>query len=95
LVLFAGDTNLFITEKGGSALQPKLKNCMKDLETWFPKNIVIMNAEKSIALSFLATQNSLPVRQQISLKYIEIACQSELRFLDIHVTENLKLNTQV
>lgn len=72
------------------------KKFMKELETRFPKNNVVMNAEKSIAMSFHTTKkNRLPVRQQINFKCMDIACKSELRFLDVYITENLKWNTKV
>jgi hypothetical protein len=38
LVLFADDTNLLITRKDEFALQNKLTNVIRDIETWFHKN---------------------------------------------------------
>jgi hypothetical protein len=60
LVLFADDTNLLITEKDEWALQHKIIN-MKELETWFPKNNLVINTGKTIPMPF--TLNGLDFLQ--------------------------------
>jgi hypothetical protein len=63
---------------------------MKELEIWFQKNNFIINTEKTFAMSFHLKQLRVPLRPKIVFKNTEIAYQSELRFLGIHMTENLK-----
>jgi hypothetical protein len=46
LVLFADDTNLFISKKDRCALQHKIINVMTDLETFFQTNNLIINTKK-------------------------------------------------
>jgi hypothetical protein len=55
---------------------------MKGLEIWFQKNNLIINTEKTIAMTF-------SLRWQITFKNIKNTYQSELRFLEIYITENL------
>jgi hypothetical protein len=50
LILFADDTKLLITEEDESALQRKIKNVMKELETWFQRNNFMTNTEKTTAV---------------------------------------------
>jgi len=58
LVLFADDTNLFITQKKKNkyAFQHKIINIMTELETLFQTNNLIINNEKTIAMSFHSKQ---------------------------------------
>jgi hypothetical protein len=64
-----------IIDKDGSALKHELKNGTKELSAWFHCNNLIINVEKSIAISFHTTQNGLLVRPQISLKNMAITCK--------------------
>jgi hypothetical protein len=90
LVSFADDTNLLITGSDEVGLQHKIKNVMRELEVWFEKNNLIINSEKTFAVLFHPKQKRVPLRPQINFKTMEITYQSELRFLGIYITENLK-----
>jgi hypothetical protein len=57
LVLYADDINLPVAEKDESALQHIIKNVMIKLESWFYKNNLLINTEKTIAVSFHTKQN--------------------------------------
>jgi dsDNA-binding SOS-regulon protein len=72
MVLFADDTNLLITGKDKSDLQHKIINVMKELETWFQKNNLIINTEKTTAMSFHSKHMRFSVRLQITFKNIKI-----------------------
>jgi hypothetical protein len=88
--LFADDTNLLIPGKDEFDLQYKIINIMKELEIWFQNNNLIINTEKTFAMSFHSKQLRVPLRPKIVFKNTKIAYQSELRFLEINITENLK-----
>ena len=47
-MFFANDTNI---------LNRKINRTMKDLQTWFHANGVVINTEKTVAMSFRARQN--------------------------------------
>jgi hypothetical protein len=68
---------------------------MRELETLFQENNLIINSEKTLAMSFHSKQIRLPSRPQISFKNMDIAYKLELRFLGIYITEKLKWDTQV
>jgi hypothetical protein len=46
-------------------------------------------------MSFHTKQKRDPLRPQVTFKNMDIACKSELTFLGVHFTENLKWNVQV
>jgi dsDNA-binding SOS-regulon protein len=79
-----------ITGKDEDDLECKIMETMKELETWFQYNNLIINTKKTSAMSFHLRQWREPLRQQTVFKNIEIGYQSELTFLGIHMTETLK-----
>jgi hypothetical protein len=90
LVLFADDTNLLVTEKDECFLQHKVTEVMNEVEAWFQKNNLIINTGKTIAMSFHSKQMKHPSRPKVTFKNLGIAYKSELRFLGLCITENLK-----
>ena len=52
LILYADDTNVLIADNSQEVLQTKLFLIMKQLETWFLKNDLIINITKTKAMSF-------------------------------------------
>jgi hypothetical protein len=93
MVLFADDTNLLITGADEEDLQYKIKNVMRELNTWFEENKLIINFEKTFAMSFQSVQMRVPIRPQIRINKVEITYKPELKFLGIYITENLKWGT--
>jgi hypothetical protein len=81
---------LLITGKDEAELQCKIIYIMKELETWVQYNNLIINIKKTAVMSFHLTQWRDPLRPQIVFKNTEIANQSEVRFLGIHMTETLQ-----
>jgi hypothetical protein len=90
VVLFADDTSLLITGKDECFLQQKITKVMREVETWFRRNNLIINTEKTRAMSFHSKQMRLPLRPKVIFKNLEIVYKSELRFLGLCITENLK-----
>jgi hypothetical protein len=68
MVLFADDTNLLMTGADEEDLQYKIKNVMRELNTWFEENKLIINFEKTFAMSFHPIQMRVPIRPQIRFK---------------------------
>jgi hypothetical protein len=89
-ILYADDIKLLITGKDKAELQCKIINIMKEPETWVQYNNLIINIKKAAAMSFHLTQWRDLLRSQIVFKNTEIAHQSEVRFLGIHMTDTLK-----
>jgi hypothetical protein len=56
IVLFADDTNILVSDVNINNLQDKLNNVMTELQTWFTLNNLVVNTEKTLAMSFHTTQ---------------------------------------
>jgi hypothetical protein len=61
IVLLANDTNILVSDENINNLQYKLNNVMTELQTWFTLNSLVVNTEKTLAMSFYTTQNKKPV----------------------------------
>jgi hypothetical protein len=55
IVLFADDTNILVSDGNINNLQHKLNNVMTELQTWFTLNNLVVNTEKTLAMSFHTT----------------------------------------
>ena len=72
IVLFADDTNILISGENLNIVQFKLNNIMQDIETWFASNSLIVNAGKTMAISFHTSQNKKPALPQALFEDTEI-----------------------
>jgi hypothetical protein len=52
LVLFADDINILIIDKNIDAIQERINRVMKQFETWFSNNNIIINTDKTKAMLF-------------------------------------------
>jgi hypothetical protein len=52
LVMFANDINVFISESDERSLQTKIDRVVAELETWFNRNDLIINAGKTGVMLF-------------------------------------------
>jgi len=68
---------------------------MRQLEIWLGKNDLIVNIDKTCAISFHPHQNNHPSRPRITFKNNEIAYSSELKFLGLFITETLAWHAQI
>ena len=59
------------------------------------KNDLILNIEKTCAISFNSHQNRHPCRPHIIFNRNDIAYSSELKFLGAFITDNLAWNVQI
>jgi hypothetical protein len=90
VVLFVDDTNILIQADDENVMQQKINRTMNTLYNWFYTNGLVINTEKSIAMSFHSCQNKNPVQPQIRFNNININYSSEIKFLGIHLMESLK-----
>jgi hypothetical protein len=68
---------------------------MENLEVWFCQNNLMINTDKTVTISFHTKQKRNPARLQVMFKNMNIAYKSEIQFLGINITENLKWNVQL
>ena len=78
--MYDDDTNILIVEKEEEALKHKATLVMRQLESWFEKNDLIVNIEKTCAISFHPCQNNYPTRPHIIFKNNEITYRPEKKF---------------
>ena len=55
---------------------------MEKFESWFYVNIRLVNADKTIAMSYYTRENRNPLKPQVRFDNVYISCQSEFQFLD-------------
>ena len=86
-VLYADDTNILVVDKEEAVLQHKITLVMRQLEIWLSKNDLIVNIDKTCAISFHPYQKYHPIKPYITFKNNEIVYKSELKFLGLSITE--------
>ena len=87
IVLFADDTNLLITGDNLNTVQSRTNNVMQDIRSWFISNSSIVNAGKTLAISFHTTQNKIPAVPRVILEDREIPYNTETKFLGVYLNE--------
>ena len=95
LVLFADDINLLLIGKDEKDLQHKVNVVMEKMEKWFQINNLMINIEKTIAMSFHTVQSRIPVKPQIMYNGREVTYKSSIKFLGIHIEETLRWVTHI
>jgi hypothetical protein len=90
MVLFADDTNILVSGENLNTLQYKLKNVMKELQTWFTLNSLVVSIVKTFTISFHTTQNKKPVLPHVIFEGRDIPYNTDTKFLGIHIDENMK-----
>jgi hypothetical protein len=95
LILYADDMNVLVIDRNEEALQTKLSLVMKQLKIWFLKNDLITNTTKTVAISFQLCCSKLPFKPRILLRNTEIDYMPEVKFLGMHITENLSWQAHI
>ena len=88
-------TNILLIEKNLTSLQEKIVNVMKQLENWFLSNNLIINTGKTKAILFQGNGSSSIYRPSLYINNKEITYTSNLKFLGIHITDNLSWSTHI
>jgi hypothetical protein len=86
VVLFADDINIVLADKDVTRLQDKVKNTMKQIESWFLDNKMIINVNKSKAIFFHLKNKKVEENPHTVFKNEKIGYISTLNFLGIHIS---------
>jgi hypothetical protein len=86
---------LLIIGKDEKELQHKVNEVMKKLEYWFQENNLMINIEKTIAMSYHTMQNKFPVKPQVTYNSKELVYRSNTKFLGIYIEETLRWTTHL
>jgi hypothetical protein len=90
IVLSVDDTNILVSGETLNTVQCRLNNVMKDIQTWFTLNSLIVNAEKTLALSFHTTQNKKPALPYVLFAGRGITYSTDTKFLGVYISGNMK-----
>ena len=90
IVLFADDTNILVSDENIKTIQYNLKNVMTELQTWFTLNSLVVNVEKTLAMSFHTMQNKKPALPHVIFEGRDIPYTTDTKFLGIYINENMK-----
>ena len=94
LVLYAGDTKYIGLDKNED-VQARLSSVMKQLEVWFLNSDLIVNTNKTVAMSFHLCQLKPLFKPHILLLNTEIAYMYDVKFLGMYITENLSWQSHI
>ena len=93
--MFADDINVLITDRDEGTLQGKIDKVITESESWFNRNSLVINVDKTAVMSFHSKQSKIPVKPKITLNKINFVYTSETTFLVIYITETLRWNAHV
>jgi len=83
LVLLADDINTLIIDKNTDAVQARLNRVIKQLETLFLKNSLIVNTDETKAILFHLNKTCNLVMSKIVFKKDEISYTPEVKLLEL------------
>jgi hypothetical protein len=87
--------NVLITDTDVGALQNKDDRVIIELESWFQRNDLIINAGTPVVMLFHTRWKKCPVRPQVTLKKMNLIYTAETKLLGVYIMETLKWNTHV
>ena len=95
LILYADDTSVLITDRSQEVLQSKLSSVMKQLESWFSNNDLIVNSTKTVAMSFHLCHLKPTFKPHIFLQNRVIEYRNEVKSLGLYITEDLSWRAHI
>jgi hypothetical protein len=68
---------------------------MLQLSSWFHLNKLVINTDKTIAISFQAWQNKSNLKPEIVFQDMNIKCKNETKFLGLYLTEDVRWDVHI
>jgi len=93
--LFADDTNTQIEAPNANILNEKLKEVMQQLSSWFYLNKLVINTDKTTAISSHVWQNRGNLKPEIVFQDMDIKYTNETKFLGLYLTEDVKWDVPI
>src|SRR5215510_6076776 len=94
-VLYADDTSILIVDKDETTIQHKVTLLMTQLEIWLNSNDLVLNTDKTCAISFHPYQKLTPIKPPILFKDHIIGYKSEMKFLGLNITDTLAWHAHI
>lgn len=92
---FADDTSVFISGHSIHSIQTEVDTTMNQLVEWFERNRLIINTQKTVAISFHHIQNNKPECPTINIRNKTITHTDSTKFLGLWLDQNLKWLTHI
>ena len=90
LILYADDTNLFVSGKTVDEVMDKVNNILDKLKLYFEANYLHLNIKKSKFIHFKSPRdNSLTPNYNIKFNDKELQHETEIKFLGVKIEERL------
>ena len=86
---------MLIIDRNIDAVQERLNRVIKQLETCFSNNSLIVNNDKTKAMLFHWNKTCNLVMPKIVFKNVEIRYTSEVKFLGINISDFIKWNSHI
>ena len=93
--LFADDTNIQIEATNANILNKKIKEVIEQLSNWFHLNKLIMNTDKTTAISFHSWQNKNILKPKTVFQDMDIKYKNDTKFLGLYFTEEVKWDVHI
>jgi len=94
-ILFADDTNIQIEDTNANILSKKVKEVMQQLLSWFYSNQLVINTDKTTAISLHAWQNKSNLKPEIAFQDMDIRYNNETKFLGLYLTKDIKWDVHI
>ena len=96
LVMFAYDINVLISDSDERLLQTKIDRVVAELETWFNRNKLMINAGKTGVMLFHNRQTHVLVKPLVTFNNMNVDyTAAEIKFVGIQFTDTLKWHSHV
>jgi hypothetical protein len=94
-VIFADYINVLISYTDDRLLQTKIDRVVAELETWFNRNDLIINAGKTGVMLFHKRQIHFLVKPLVTFNKMNVDYTAEIKFLGIQIMDTLKWHSHV
>ena len=105
LVMFADDINVVISDSDERLLQTKIDRIVAELETWFNRNDLLINAGKTAVMLCHNRQTAVMlchnrethvlVKPSVTFNHRNVHCTAEINYLGIQIKDTLKWHCHV
>jgi len=86
---------VLISDSDERLLQPKIDRVVAELETWFNRNDLLINAGKTGVMLCHNRQTDVLVKPLVTFNNMNVDCTTEITFLGIQITDTLKWHCHV
>ena len=91
-IMFADDTNLFLSGKSPAEVESKFNSELMDLSDWFQSNLLSLNVKKT---SFIIFSNKRSINKNIIIKNHPIIQLEDTKFLGVIISSCLTWNQHI